>query len=97
MCEEGYDSLDDGHEEENLEAELELRSNVCRFVHLLCISGSLVNCLVVSLIGVAVDRVLVHVKGEVAVDATKENCVDESGWWASLTAVLHCIWNAHFC
>ena len=60
MCEQRNDSFDDGHEEENLEGKLECRADVRRAFHLLLISCRLIDRLVVSLIGVAVDGILVH-------------------------------------
>ena len=95
MCEHRNDSFDDGHEEENLEAELECSADVRRALHMLLICCRIIDRFVVSLVGVAIDGVLVHVQGKVAIDGSKEDRVDESGRWAFLTAVLHEVWSAH--
>ena len=96
VCEQRNNSFDDSHEKEDLERQLELRSDICRVVDLFLFSRVFVNRLIVSIVSVAVDGVLVHVQGEVAVDTAEEYRVDESRRWAIFTAILHLVWSAHY-
>ena len=86
--EERDDTLNDSHEEEYLEDELEFSANVRSLIQFVAISSVVVQSLIIGVIRVAVDWVIVETQGEVAIDNSKEDCVDKAWWWTRTSSFL---------
>ena len=87
------DNFDNGHEEQDLESQLEFPSNIRSTFHSFRIV--FVNHVVVSIVCITINRVLTHMCGEPAVQASKEECVDQA-WWGTFSLWLELVWNSHF-